>query len=95
MRRRQACLSRGFGATEERRSSRSLRTASPSCSLLVTLDVKNADAREALDTLIAGADVLVKNAWYAAGLPHVWLPYMQMKRARPPLPVVRTQGSRR
>jgi itaconate CoA-transferase len=27
----------------------------------VTLDVKNADAREALDTLIAGADVLVQN----------------------------------
>jgi adenosylmethionine-8-amino-7-oxononanoate aminotransferase len=31
--------------------------------------------------------------WYA-GLDHVWLPYAQMKTARPPLPVVRTQGSR-
>ena len=33
-------------------------------------------------------------AWYQAGLAHVWLPYAQMKTARPPLPVVRTQGSR-
>jgi adenosylmethionine---8-amino-7-oxononanoate aminotransferase len=33
-------------------------------------------------------------AWYQAGLPNVWLPYAQMKTARPPLPVVRTQGSR-
>ena len=32
--------------------------------------------------------------WYAAGLEHVWLPYAQMKTANPPLPVVRTQGSR-
>jgi adenosylmethionine-8-amino-7-oxononanoate aminotransferase len=30
--------------------------------------------------------------WY--GLDHVWLPYAQMKTARPPLPVVRTDGSR-
>jgi adenosylmethionine-8-amino-7-oxononanoate aminotransferase len=32
--------------------------------------------------------------WYAAGLEYVWLPYAQMKTAAPPLPVVRTQGSR-
>jgi adenosylmethionine-8-amino-7-oxononanoate aminotransferase len=32
--------------------------------------------------------------WYVAGLDHVWLPYAQMKTASPPLPVVRTQGSR-
>ncbi|HZL40083.1 MAG TPA: adenosylmethionine--8-amino-7-oxononanoate transaminase [Pseudolabrys sp.] len=32
--------------------------------------------------------------WYAAGLEHIWLPYAQMKTAAPPLPVVRTQGSR-
>jgi adenosylmethionine-8-amino-7-oxononanoate aminotransferase len=32
--------------------------------------------------------------WYAEGLGHVWLPYAQMKTATPPLPVVRTQGSR-
>src|SRR5438552_12318708 len=32
--------------------------------------------------------------WYEAGLAHVWLPYAQMKRVRPPLPVVRTEGSR-
>jgi adenosylmethionine-8-amino-7-oxononanoate aminotransferase len=32
--------------------------------------------------------------WYAGGLEHVWLPYAQMKTSSPPLPVVRTQGSR-
>jgi len=32
--------------------------------------------------------------WYAAGLEHIWLPYAQMKTVAPPLPVVRTQGSR-
>ena len=32
--------------------------------------------------------------WYAAGLAHIWLPYAQMKTANPPLPVVRTRGSR-
>jgi adenosylmethionine---8-amino-7-oxononanoate aminotransferase len=33
-------------------------------------------------------------AWYEAGLSHIWLPYAQMKTARPPLPVARTQGCR-
>jgi adenosylmethionine---8-amino-7-oxononanoate aminotransferase len=33
-------------------------------------------------------------AWYQGGIAHVWLPYAQMKAARPPLPVVRTQGCR-
>jgi adenosylmethionine-8-amino-7-oxononanoate aminotransferase len=32
--------------------------------------------------------------WYEAGLSHVWLPYAQMKTARAPLPVVRTDGCR-
>jgi adenosylmethionine-8-amino-7-oxononanoate aminotransferase len=32
--------------------------------------------------------------WYVAGLERVWLPYAQMKTAAPPLPVVRTEGSR-
>jgi adenosylmethionine-8-amino-7-oxononanoate aminotransferase len=32
--------------------------------------------------------------WYETGLDHVWLPYTQMKIARPPLPVVRTQSCR-
>jgi adenosylmethionine-8-amino-7-oxononanoate aminotransferase len=32
--------------------------------------------------------------WYAAGLPHVWLPYTQMKTAREPLPVAATNGAR-
>jgi adenosylmethionine-8-amino-7-oxononanoate aminotransferase len=32
--------------------------------------------------------------WYAAGLEHIWLPYAQMKTARPPLPVARTEGCR-
>src|SRR5579871_777766 len=33
-------------------------------------------------------------AWYAAGWPHVWLPYAQMKTASPPLAVERTDGCR-
>jgi adenosylmethionine-8-amino-7-oxononanoate aminotransferase len=33
-------------------------------------------------------------AWYEAGLPHVWLPYTQMKAASPPLAVKSTRGSR-
>ena len=33
-------------------------------------------------------------AWYEAGLRHVWLPYAQMKTARPPLAVARTDGCR-
>jgi len=32
--------------------------------------------------------------WYAEGLPHIWLPYAQMRTARPPLAVERTYGSR-
>src|SRR5262245_8149633 len=32
--------------------------------------------------------------WYQAGLDHIWLPYAQMKTARPPLPVERTEGCR-
>jgi adenosylmethionine-8-amino-7-oxononanoate aminotransferase len=32
--------------------------------------------------------------WYEAGLDHIWLPYAQMKTARPPLPVARTEGCR-
>jgi adenosylmethionine-8-amino-7-oxononanoate aminotransferase len=32
--------------------------------------------------------------WYAAGWPHVWLPYAQMKTASPPLAVARTDGCR-
>ena len=32
--------------------------------------------------------------WYAAGRPHVWLPYTQMKTAAPPLAVARTEGCR-
>jgi adenosylmethionine---8-amino-7-oxononanoate aminotransferase len=32
--------------------------------------------------------------WYEGGIDHVWLPYVQMKTVAPPLPVVRTQGSR-
>src|SRR5204863_8443340 len=35
-----------------------------------------------------------QDAWYEAGLAHVWLPYAQMKTARAPLPVARTHGSR-
>jgi adenosylmethionine---8-amino-7-oxononanoate aminotransferase len=32
--------------------------------------------------------------WLADGLPHIWLPYAQMKTASPPLAVARTYGSR-
>jgi adenosylmethionine-8-amino-7-oxononanoate aminotransferase len=32
--------------------------------------------------------------WYEAGLPHIWLPYAQMKTARPPLAVAGTQDCR-
>ncbi len=32
--------------------------------------------------------------WYAEGVRNIWLPYAQMKTVAPPLPVVRTQGSR-
>jgi adenosylmethionine-8-amino-7-oxononanoate aminotransferase len=32
--------------------------------------------------------------WFRQGLPHVWLPYTQMRTVPPPLPVVATQGSR-
>lgn len=32
--------------------------------------------------------------WYARGLPHIWLPYTQMKTANPPLAVSRTYGTR-
>jgi len=34
------------------------------------------------------------SGWFTAGLNHIWLPYAQMKTARPPLPVVRTDGCR-
>ena len=32
--------------------------------------------------------------WYEAGLPHVWLPYAQMKMTRAPLPVAHTHACR-
>src|SRR5882724_9207827 len=35
-----------------------------------------------------------RKQWYEAGLEHVWLPYTQMKLARPPLAVARTEGCR-
>jgi adenosylmethionine-8-amino-7-oxononanoate aminotransferase len=36
----------------------------------------------------------VTPGWYDPELPHVWLPYAQMKTVTPPLPVARTQGTR-
>ena len=36
----------------------------------------------------------VTPGWYDPELPHVWLPYAQMKTMSPPLPVARTQGTR-
>ena len=38
--------------------------------------------------------MLEKRDWYQTGLDHIWLPYTQMKTAGPPLPVVRTDGTR-
>lgn len=32
--------------------------------------------------------------WFTRGMEHIWLPYTQMKTTAPPLPVVRTEGSR-
>lgn len=32
--------------------------------------------------------------WFERGLEHLWLPYTQMKTSDPPLPVVRTEGTR-
>ena len=32
--------------------------------------------------------------WFAAGLPHIWLPYTQMKTSPPPVAVERTHGTR-
>jgi len=32
--------------------------------------------------------------WFAAGLPHIWLPYTQMKTTAPPLAVAHTHGTR-
>src|SRR5689334_5549889 len=42
-------------------------------------------------TIVAPMD---RKHWYEAGLDHVWLPYTQMKLARPPLVVARTEGCR-
>src|SRR3974390_3253738 len=36
----------------------------------------------------------VQPSWLAAGAPHVWRPYCQMKTAPPPLAVARTDGAR-
>src|SRR5262245_1366610 len=36
----------------------------------------------------------VTPGWLDPALPHVWLPYAQMKNVSPPLPIVRTQGTR-
>jgi adenosylmethionine-8-amino-7-oxononanoate aminotransferase len=33
-------------------------------------------------------------SWMATGFPNIWLPYTQMKTVAPPLPVVRSEGTR-
>ena len=48
----------------------------------------------ASDLAMPGAPSSAAPAWYRGGLSHAWLPYTQMKTASPPLPVVRTEGSR-
>jgi adenosylmethionine-8-amino-7-oxononanoate aminotransferase len=42
----------------------------------------------------AAEEVGGRPAWFAAGMPYVWLPYAQMKIAGDPLPVVATRGCR-
>jgi adenosylmethionine---8-amino-7-oxononanoate aminotransferase len=39
-------------------------------------------------------EVAGRPAWFDRGMPHIWLPYAQMKIAGDPLPVVATRGSR-
>jgi adenosylmethionine---8-amino-7-oxononanoate aminotransferase len=41
-----------------------------------------------------GSKTSVTPGWYDPELPHVWLPYTQMKTVSPPLAVLRTQGAR-
>jgi len=36
----------------------------------------------------------MSKSWYDEGMPHIWLPYTQMKTAQPPLAVASTQGCR-
>jgi adenosylmethionine---8-amino-7-oxononanoate aminotransferase len=36
----------------------------------------------------------IRPSWFEAGIPHIWLPYAQMKIAGEPLQVVATRGSR-
>ncbi len=57
----------------------------------VTLDVKNADARSALDTLIAGADVLVQNLAPGAAA-RLGLTHEALKTANPKLVVCDISG---
>ncbi len=44
--------------------------------------------------LLKSAGEGIMPSWYQSGLDHIWLPYTQMKTARLPFPVVRTDGSR-
>jgi adenosylmethionine-8-amino-7-oxononanoate aminotransferase len=55
------------------------------------MDASIVEGHHSLFADTAGPDT---PAWYEAGLAHVWRPYVQMKTARPPLPVVRTHGCR-
>ena len=41
-----------------------------------------------------GKKPVQQSNWYDDGMPHIWLPYSQMKTAKPPLAVVSTQGCR-
>jgi adenosylmethionine-8-amino-7-oxononanoate aminotransferase len=42
----------------------------------------------------AGKSIGLPPDWYAAGLPHIWWPYAQMKTARAPVAVARTHDCR-
>jgi adenosylmethionine-8-amino-7-oxononanoate aminotransferase len=56
------------------------------------MEAKNVEWKLSMSLNMGSVDQVP--AWYEAGLRHVWLPYSQMKTASPPLPVVRTRGSR-
>jgi adenosylmethionine-8-amino-7-oxononanoate aminotransferase len=47
-----------------------------------------------MEALMAAEKGAGEHTWYESGLAHVWLPYAQMKTARPPLPVAGTHGCR-
>src|SRR5665213_2471799 len=94
--------SRTVSASARRRwrrcRSSSFACAKASSECMVTLDSTtgkmSATTGRGIGQMGDSSNKLGPPGWYAAGLEHIWLPYAQMKTASPPLPVVRTEGSR-